>query len=133
MQLTEEQKHIINHDGGHARVSAVAGSGKTTAMVNRVYHLLQSGTPPDKTLILMFNKSARDAFADRLQLLLAGTGLQPPNVRTFHALGLRLINSFTARNALPSYTLLTEEYQVERLAREAIKKYAAGAGGDEQW
>jgi DNA helicase-2/ATP-dependent DNA helicase PcrA len=133
MQLTREQQIIINHDNGHARVSAVAGSGKTTAMVHRVQHLLLQGSPPEKILILMFNKSARDAFAYRLQRLLAESGLQPPDVRTFHSLGLRLINSFTKRGALPAYKLLTEEYQIERLAREAIKKYGEGAGGDEQW
>ena len=133
MQLTGEQTKIIKHHGGHARISAVAGSGKTTAMVGRVQHLLQQGVTPDKILVLMFNKSAREAFADRLQLLLEGTGLQSPSVRTFHSLGLRLINSFTARKILPSYKLLTEEYHVEKLAREAIKKYASQAGGDEQW
>ena len=133
MQLTLEQKNIIQHSNGHARVSAVAGSGKTTAMVSRVHHLLQQGVAPDKILVLMFNKSARDAFAGRLHELLQGTGLQSPNVRTFHSLGLRLINSFTARKALPPYKLLTEEYQVEKLAREAVKKYASQAGGDEQW
>jgi len=125
MQLTGEQTKIIKHHGGHARISAVAGSGKTTAMVGRVQHLLQQGVTPDKILVLMFNKSAREAFADRLQLLLEGTGLQSPSVRTFHSLGLRLINSFTARKILPSYKLLTEEYHVEKLAREAIKKYAS--------
>jgi len=133
MQLTPEQQHIIRHRNGHARVSAVAGSGKTTAMLGRVQHLLQQGIAPDRTLVLMFNRSARDAFADRLHLLLQGTGLQAPNVRTFHSLGLRLINSFTARKIHPPGQLLTEEYQLERLAREAIKNYAGQAGGDENW
>ncbi|MCI5189253.1 MAG: hypothetical protein D3905_05535, partial [Candidatus Electrothrix sp. AS4_5] len=35
MRLTEEQEKIIRHTTGHARVSAVAGSGKTTAMIRR--------------------------------------------------------------------------------------------------
>lgn len=43
MDLTEEQQRIVNHVAGHARVSAVAGSGKTT-LVARIGHLLQRGT-----------------------------------------------------------------------------------------
>ncbi len=133
MQLTQEQNNIIHHTTGHAKVSAVAGSGKTTAMVARVRHLLQQGVAPDEILILMFNRSARDAFADKLRRLLQGSGLRSPEVRTFHSLGLRLIKSFTARNILPAHKLLTQEFQMEKLAREAVKKHAAEAGGNEQW
>ncbi len=133
MHLTAEQKKIIHHPGGHARVSAVAGSGKTTAMAGRVHQLLQQGVGPNRIMVLMFNRSARDAFAHRLQQLMAGTGLKAPDVRTFHSLGLRLIKSFTARKALPPSRLVTAEYLLEKMAREAVKKYALQAGGDEQW
>jgi DNA helicase-2/ATP-dependent DNA helicase PcrA len=133
MRLTKEQKNIIRHSKGHAKVSAVAGSGKTTAMIDRVRHLLRRGVPPDKILVLMFNRSAKTAFTDRLCLRLRGTGLRPPAVRTFHSLGLRLVNSFTAKKYLPPYKLLTEDFQLEKLAREAMKKYAAEADGTEEW
>jgi DNA helicase-2/ATP-dependent DNA helicase PcrA len=133
MQLTPEQQQIVNHQQGHARVSAVAGSGKTTAMVARVHHLLSQGIHPDKILVLMFNKSAREAFADKLHQALAQEGLTQPAVRTFHSLGLRLIKSFTGRGFLPSFTLLTHDYQLEKLAREAMKSFASTHGGDESW
>ena len=134
MRLTGEQENIIRHSGGHARVSAVAGSGKTTAMIGRVGHLLRQGVAPDKILVLMFNRSARVVFAERLHRSLQGTGLRPPSVRTIHSLGLRLVESFTARQHLPGYRLVTEEFQLERLAKEAMKKYATEAdGGDETW
>jgi DNA helicase-2/ATP-dependent DNA helicase PcrA len=133
MQLTEEQEHIIRHSKGHARVSAVAGSGKTTAMIGRVGHLLRQGITADKMLVLMFNRSARTVFTERLHHSLQGSGLRPPAVRTFHSLGLRLVESFTARQHLPRYRLVTEDFQLERLARKAVKKYAAEADGDESW
>ncbi|MCI5122794.1 MAG: ATP-dependent helicase, partial [Candidatus Electrothrix sp. AUS4] len=133
MHLTEEQEAIIRHSDGHARVSAVAGSGKTTAMIGRVRHLLQQGVAPEKILVLMFNRSAREVFAGRLHRSLQGTGLRPPAVRTFHALGLRLVESFTSRQYLPCYRLVTEEFQLERLAREAMKKHAAQIDGEESW
>ena len=133
MRLTGEQEDIIRHSGGHASVSAVAGSGKTTAMISRVGHLLRQGIAPDKILVLMFNRSARAVFTERLHESLARTGLRSPAVRTFHSLGLRLVESFTAKQHLPRYRLVTEEFQLEKLAREAMKKYAAEADGDETW
>ena len=33
MPLTPEQRAVINHPGGHAKVMAVAGAGKTTTLV----------------------------------------------------------------------------------------------------
>jgi DNA helicase-2/ATP-dependent DNA helicase PcrA len=44
-QLTSEQQAVVAHPTGfHARVLAVAGSGKTTTMAHRVKQLLQAGT-----------------------------------------------------------------------------------------
>lgn len=45
MRLTAEQRAVVGHAGGHARVAAVAGSGKTTTMVARVLTLLERGVP----------------------------------------------------------------------------------------
>ncbi len=118
MDFTDEQLRIVNHSHGHARVSAVAGSGKTTTMVARVGHLLNQGESPENILILMFNKSARDCFADSMQNSEIRMDSKFPEVRTFHALGNRLIDSFTRRGALPSYRLITEEYVQEKIARQ---------------
>ncbi len=133
MQLTREQQQIVCHKLGHAKISAVAGSGKTTAMVARVHHLLARGVSLEKILVLMFNKSARDAFAAKLQAVLTKEGIPSPPVRTFHSLGLRLVKSFTERGVLPPYTLLTEEYKLEQLAREAVQGFVASSGGDDSW
>jgi superfamily I DNA/RNA helicase len=43
--------HCQPFGAGHARVSAVAGSGKTTTMVARIGHLLQRGTPAEQILV----------------------------------------------------------------------------------
>ena len=124
MNLTDEQLRIINHSGGHARVSAVAGSGKTTTMVARVGKLLEQGVSGNRIMVLMFNKSARDSFALAMQHRLSSSASQLPEVRTFHSLGMRLVNSFTRRGALPGYRLVTEEYLQEKLARQvANEKY----------
>ncbi len=122
MNFTDEQLRIINHQDGHARVSAVAGSGKTTTMVARLGHLLEQGTSSGDILVLMFNKSARDSFDVAMRARLGGLGKPLPEVRTFHSLGLRLINSFTKRGALAKYRLVTEDFVVERLARQVANE-----------
>jgi DNA helicase II / ATP-dependent DNA helicase PcrA len=131
VKLTNEQLQIINHSGGHARVSAVAGSGKTTTMVARVGKLLQQGVNENRIMVLMFNKSARDSFAQAMQDRLGSLAPHLPEVRTFHSLGMRLVNSFTRRGALPPYTLVTEEYIQEKLARQVANEvYREEQDGD---
>ncbi|MFT5699547.1 MAG: DNA helicase-2/ATP-dependent DNA helicase PcrA [Desulforhopalus sp.] len=118
MNLTEEQLRIVEHSGGHARVSAVAGSGKTTTMVARIGHLLESDIAAENILILMFNRSARDAFEEAMEKNLSYLNKPLPEVRTFHSFGLRLVNSFAKKGVLPQHRLVTEAYIQERLARK---------------
>lgn len=117
-QLTHEQRAVVEHESGHARVAAVAGAGKTTTMVARVLHLLARGTPPERILVLMFNRSAREDFQARLAAM-ASPGQALPDVRTFHSLGHRLTRSLTRWGALSPRQLLTADWQVERLLRQA--------------
>ncbi|MFW2367109.1 MAG: ATP-dependent helicase [Desulforhopalus sp.] len=133
MNLTEEQLRIVNHNTGHARVSAVAGSGKTTTMVARIGHLLQEGVEADKILVMMFNRSARDGFTESMENRLLPLGFPLPQVRTFHSLGLRLVNSFTKRGSLPSYRLVTEEYVQEKLARQVATEVYRQEMDKEGW
>ena len=133
MNLTEEQQRIVAHQGGHAKVSAVAGSGKTTTMVARVRYLLTQGVAPQQMLVLMFNRSARESFAATMHDVLRPAGLPLPEVRTFHSLGQRLVNSFTRRGALPACTLITDDYRQEKLAKSAVRQLIDQDGGSEEW
>ncbi|MGM0702133.1 MAG: ATP-dependent helicase [Pseudomonadota bacterium] len=118
MRLTSEQRAVVEHVAGHARVAAVAGSGKTTTLIARVLHLLERGVSPARLLVLMFNRSARQDFQARLSAL-APAGQRLPDVRTFHSLGHRLTASLTRWGALAPRQLLAADWQVERLLRQA--------------
>ncbi|MDR5873990.1 ATP-dependent helicase [Halomonas sp. CUBES01] len=118
MKLTAEQQAVIHHAQGHARVAAVAGAGKTTTMAARVLHLLASDVPPKRILVLMFNRSAKDDFQRRLASM-APVGQSLPDVRTFHSLGHRLTQSLCRWGVLESRRLLSAEWQLERLLRQA--------------
>lgn len=118
MRLTEQQRAVIAHQTGHARVAAVAGAGKTTTMVARVLHLLARGVAPSRILVLMFNRAAREDFTAKL-VQLAPAGQPLPDVRTFHSIGHRLTQSLTRWGALPPRQLLAHDWQRERMLRQA--------------
>ncbi|WP_447553130.1 ATP-dependent helicase [Vreelandella sp. EE22] len=118
MKLTPEQQAVVGHESGHARVAAVAGAGKTTTMAARVLHLLESGVPPQRMLVLMFNRSAREDFQRRLASM-APKGQPLPDVRTFHSLGHRLTQSLCRWGVLAPRQLLSADWQLERLLRQA--------------
>lgn len=118
MKLTAEQQAVVHHSEGHARVAAVAGAGKTTTMAARVLHLLASGVSPKRMLVLMFNRSARDDFQRRL-ISMAPQGQPLPDVRTFHSLGHRLTQSLCRWGVLAPRRLLSADWQLERLLRQA--------------
>jgi len=105
LRLTSEQLAVVHHpDGRHARVLAVAGSGKTTTMAERVKHLIaEQHVHPKQILVLMFNRLARLQFKARLTQV----GLAPrqqPAVHTFHSLAYRFIGRMMQRGTVPNAT-----------------------------
>lgn len=119
-RLTAEQRAVVEHDSGHARVSAVAGAGKTSTLLARVLTLLERGAAPERMLILMFNRAAREEFAQRLADQ-ADRGQRLPQVRTFHSVGMRLCTTLMRWGKVAERRLLDAEWQRERLARQAVQ------------
>ncbi len=90
-QLTPEQQAVVAHPTGfHARVLAVAGSGKTTTMAHRAFQLLQSGTPKTAIQIVMFNVLARKQFTAKLIEIGLAQHLHP-GVDTFHSMTYKIM------------------------------------------
>ncbi|WBU41069.1 ATP-dependent helicase [Marinobacter alkaliphilus] len=109
--LTDEQRAIITAGYEHAVITAVAGSGKTSTLAWRIRFLLEQGHDPDRMLVLMFNRSARVDFERKLQEVCDRSGLALPEVRTYHAMGLRLYKRFVREGYLPGFSekILTEQ------------------------
>lgn len=57
LKFNEAQQKIIDHREGNMIVSASAGSGKTTVMLERVLGMIEEGTAIDRIVILAFNNS----------------------------------------------------------------------------
>src|SRR5919202_4030361 len=67
IELTDQQRAIVAHDLGPALVFAVAGAGKTTALVHRIARLVRERiVAPERILATSFNKQAVDEIKGRL-------------------------------------------------------------------
>ena len=89
LQLTEAQQAVVAHDHGPALVFAVAGAGKTTAMVYRVERLVREGVfPASQILATSFGKGNEQDL--RLKLA-RWPHCHSVQVRTLHALGRSII------------------------------------------
>ena len=82
MQLTQEQKSILSING-NIKINAVAGSGKTTTIIEYAKQL-----PKDaKVIYIAFNKTVKDEAAIKF----ASLGLQNIRVETAHSLAYKHI------------------------------------------
>lgn len=119
MKFTQEQLQVIRHEDFHARVTAVAGSGKTATLVERIAFLInEKAVDPSRILVLMFNRSAAEEFSVRLNARLHEIE-RLPKVSTFHSMGLRVLNQLVEERNLPQQSL-GKPYQLQQLAKQAL-------------
>lgn len=121
---TDEQLKVINHLGGHAKVSAVAGSGKTTALIGRMLKLMGDGVPAKRIIGLMFNRSARQHFYAKLKQETQGG--PTPRIQTFHGFALALTESLVDKGALKKCVIEGSNQRYARSLTLALKE-ALGA------
>ena len=98
IELTQEQKAIVDAPLVPLRVSAGAGTGKTTTIVLRLKALLSRGIQPEAALGITFTNKAAGELADRLRaefpdLSADGREIQ---VTTYHGFAYRLLQEFGA-------------------------------------
>ncbi|AEV96060.1 helicase-exonuclease AddAB subunit AddA [Pediococcus claussenii] len=66
-QYTESQQHAIEDDGRNILVSASAGSGKTSVLVERVIQKVLKGEDVDRLLVVTFTDAAAKEMKDRIR------------------------------------------------------------------
>jgi DNA helicase-2/ATP-dependent DNA helicase PcrA len=85
--LNPEQRQVVEHFNGPALVVAVAGSGKTRALCNRVAHLVEQGVNPRRILAVTFSKKAAGEMNERIRDL----GVTACRVGTWHSVALQIL------------------------------------------
>jgi DNA helicase-2/ATP-dependent DNA helicase PcrA len=139
VELTDQQRAIVAHDRGPALVFAVAGAGKTTALVHRIERLVRDRiAPPERLLATSFNKQAVDELKSALA---AWPHCARVQTKTLHALGFGILRQAQRRGLLPHVQLDTGHkdtldqalyYQTLAAARRAKVAYTAELDGIDQ-
>jgi len=128
VSLNPEQEEVVNHGDGPLRVGAVAGAGKTTALVERVAHLVEKrGISPDRILLISFSRIARDEMSKRISKRLPSHQVDG-SVRTFHSLALEIYKREIGQGNIDTTGLLWTKASQEafrRLGLEPRKKALA--------
>src|SRR5687767_3001032 len=102
--LTPEQQTAATYDAGHLLIVAGAGTGKTTTLTARLTHLMRSGVPPERILMLTFSRHAAAELLNRAEQM---TGESTANAwgGTFHAVANRMLRRHGRAIGLePSFT-----------------------------
>ena len=103
MDLTPEQREVVEWAGGPLMVLAGAGTGKTTVIVERVRHLLATrpDLAPENVLVLTYNVRAAQELGDRLARRLGPEQAGRLTVENFHSFGYRTLRDHAAAIGLP--------------------------------
>jgi DNA helicase-2/ATP-dependent DNA helicase PcrA len=110
MDLTPEQRAIIEHGTGPALVFAVAGSGKTTTVAYRIDRLVRSAVfEPKKILATSFNKAAVGEIQKKLDQVNFGLAKRV-TAKSLHALGYSVV-----QEAINQEYLLNAEFKEDAL------------------
>ena len=123
MKPTPEQQRIIDHPLEPLRVTAGAGTGKTSTMALRLAAKVSGGeVEPERTLGITFTNKAAEELADRVRRDLAGH-VDPGReveVTTYHGFAFGLVREFGPFVGIPRSVRVVTPGYVRQLLRDAI-------------
>ncbi|MDB4991933.1 MAG: ATP-dependent helicase PcrA, helicase / ATP-dependent helicase PcrA [Parcubacteria group bacterium] len=117
--LNPNQKEAVLATDGPVSVLAGAGSGKTSVLTTRIYHLIRLGVPAEKILAVTFTNKAAREMRERLTHRLPDSPL--PFVATFHGLGRELLQAYGTVMDIPRYFTIFDRDDSKSAIREALK------------
>ncbi|SFZ97386.1 ATP-dependent DNA helicase UvrD/PcrA/Rep, epsilon proteobacterial type 1 [hydrothermal vent metagenome] len=99
-QLNNDQLSAATAKLGHNLIIASAGTGKTSTIVGRIAHLLQTGVEPSKILLLTFTNKAAGEMIARLERYFPKKVVSKIESGTFHAVSYRWLKEMHPNLAL---------------------------------
>ncbi len=93
MGFTENQNKVIEHGKGTLLVKAGPGSGKTTAIIARIMHLINNGVDPESFLVITFTNKAADNLKYKLRKELPNETVMKMQISTIHSFCLEYLKS----------------------------------------
>src|SRR4051812_45971701 len=124
-ELNPAQLAAATHPGGPLLIIAGAGTGKTRTLIHRVAHLLSSGGPPERILLLTFTRRAAQEMLSRVERLV-GSASGRVQGGTFHSTGHKLLRRFGQAAGLPSDFSIMDQGDAEDLMQLARNTLGLG-------
>ena len=122
--LNNEQRKAATAPTGRNLVIASAGTGKTSTIVGRIAHLLQSGSAPESILLLTFTNKAAAEMIERLKRYFPAETVDRIEAGTFHAVSYRWLRAKNPRLTLKQpgelRTLFRSLYEKRNFTRLAL-------------
>ena len=122
--VAPDQKLAIQYVGGHARLLAGPGTGKTHVLTRKVMWLvLKEGIAPADIIALTFTRLAAAQLREKLKESLDPHGVSTPPVSTLHSFALRQIlhNKQTVRE-LPVPVRVADDWEERHIIQEDLKR-----------
>ncbi|MCK5044366.1 UvrD-helicase domain-containing protein [Candidatus Parcubacteria bacterium] len=122
-KLNKEQKEAVTFGSGSILIVAGAGTGKTTAITNRIAYLVEQGkAKPEEILALTFTDKAAEEMEDRVINLLP-IGFVDLWISTFHSFCERVLKEYALDIGLSPDFKLIDETQAWLLVRQNLAKF----------
>lgn len=122
VRFNEEQLAVVNAPiDQSAVVSAAAGSGKTTTLVERIVHLVNNPNIDGKIIAISFTNEASKSLKDKLTERLSEDKLKRIQSGTFHSIFAKIIRSYADELGLNKNFTIIDETSTHRLIEQAIE------------
>lgn len=124
-RLNKHQRHAVFHKAKNTILAAMVGSGKTTVLIAKIFHLhFICKVPFDKIVVLTFTNKAAREIKERIAYFLGDIdgqlNKQLRYVGTFHAVARQLLDEHPQLNTLgftTGFMILDEQEKQELLER----------------
>jgi len=121
MALNEMQQRAVETTEGPLLILAGAGSGKTTVLVNRVQHIVESGlAQPWQVLAITFTNKAAGEIRERLERAI-GSEANSIWAFTFHSCCARILRRFGERLGYSSHFTIYDTDDQKRVMKHCQK------------
>lgn len=121
MALNEMQRQAVAYTDGPLLILAGAGSGKTTVLVNRVQHIIDSGLArPWQVLAITFTNKAAGEIRERL-IHTIGPEANDIWAYTFHSCCARILRRFADRLGYSSHFTIYDTDDQKRVMKHCQK------------
>lgn len=120
--LNDKQQQAVYHTDGPLLILAGAGSGKTTVLVNRVFHIIDSGRArPWQVLAITFTNKAAGELKERLEKAI-GPEASDIWASTFHSCCTRMLRRFGERLGYTNHFTIYDTDDSRRVMKQIMKE-----------